>query len=656
MDFLKDNARLSFLYGGRDARSLPHTVEVTQNGNEWTTVYCFPDGLRVTNVAKKSAAFGSYEWVNYFENTSDTATEIISELWDCDCALPASHEEPRAASPWYPSREQYAFVLNPNGSTNVDETDFMTHMVDGGAHHDNFLFVGKPAKQFSSIGGRSSDGSAPFFNIHQAGRGYLVGLGWTGQWNCRIWRESDSFRLQSKIEDTHFRLLPGERIRTSSVVILPYVGSVEDAQNLWRRMIRAEYSPTLSRVGQLPLCISFWGGTESRLVLDRIDRIRESDIDFDFYWMDAGWCGHDTGATSNEYTGDWANHVGDWVISPLVHPNGLVDVAEKIHGSGKKFVLWFEPERVRKSVPLVAEHPEFLLDDPVNPNNKNHLLNLGNPEAFDYVADALCAIIERLGVDCYRQDFNFRPLPFWRANDAEDRRGITEIKHIMGLYRLWDLLLERFPHLIIDNCASGGKRLDMETAKRSFALWRSDAQCPADPNPEITQLHNMNFALWLPDTGTGSGRLYDTYRMRSSYAPGLSTTYAYSDTEHFGEEEGQVEWLRARCEEMHRVRPYFAGDVYHLTSPVKDDTAWCAVQWNRPEEGDGMVQVFKREHSPYPEAYLPLRKVDPTKAYRFTDIDGGEFTLDGAELAERGLHLTIPERRVAKIYFYRVDK
>jgi len=656
MEFLKSHARLSFLYGGKDALSQPHKTEVTQEGNRLTTVYQFPDGLRVTNIATKSERFGSYEWVNHLENTGNAPTDIISELWDCDCVLPASHEEPKKASPWYPSAEQYAFVLNPNGSTNVDESDFAIHMVDGGAHHENFLFVGKPEKRFSSLGGRSSDGCAPFFNIHQSGRGYLVGLGWTGQWNCSIAREEDAFRLKSKIEDTHFRLLPGEKIRTSSVVILPYVGSVEDSQNLWRRMIRAEYSPTMDRIGHLPLCVSFWGGTESRTVLERVDKIRESGIDFDYFWMDAGWCGHDTKTTSNEYTGDWADHVGDWVISPLVHPNGLVDVAERIHASEKKFVLWFEPERVRKSVPLVAEHPEYLLDDPSNLANKNHLLNLGNPEAFDYVANALCTIIERLGVDCYRQDFNFCPLPFWRAADREDRRGITEIKHIMGLYRLWDLLLERFPTLFIDNCASGGKRLDMETVKRSFALWRSDAQCPADPTPEISQLHNMNFSLWLPDTGTGSGRVYDTYAMRSAYAPGLSTSYAYSDTEQFGAEVGQVEWLRARFEEMHRVRPYFAGDVYHLTPPVKDDTAWCAVQWDRPEEGDGMVQVFKRKNSPYPEAYLPMRRIDPSKVYLFTDIDGAEFTVDGAELAERGLHLTITERRVAKIYFYQVTE
>ena len=653
MEFLKQHTRLSFLYGNQNAMDLPHTVEVTQNGNELTTVYTFADGLRVTNLAKKILPYGAYEWVNHWENTGTCNTRLISELWDCDVALPAAHEEPRKASPWLPSFAHSMFVLNPNGSTKVDESDFYTAVSDGGHSMENFLFAGdKKIRKFASIGGRSSDGNAPFFNIHQAGRGYLVGIGWTGQWNCEIFRESDCVRLRSKIEDTHFVLYPGEKLRTSSIVILPYEASVEDSQNLWRRMLREKFSPKLPFNDHLPLCVSFWGGTQSETVVERIDRIRASGIPFDTFWMDAGWCGHDTQATSNEYTGDWASHVGDWTISPLVHPKGLVDVAEKIHAAGKRFVLWFEPERVRKTTPLATEHPEYLLDDPTNPTNKNLLLNLGNPDAFDYITSRVFEIVERLGVDCYRQDFNFRPLPFWRANDSEDRRGITEIRHIMGLYRFWDQLLSRFPHLFIDNCASGGKRLDMETTRRSVPLWRSDAQCPADPNPETTQVHQMNFSLWLPYTGTGSGRLYDTYRMRSAYAPGLSTTYAYSDTEHFGADPADVEWLRARFEEMHLVRPYFMGDLYHLTAPIKDSTAWCAMQWDRPQQGDGMVQVFRRKKSPYSEAFLELRKIDPTKTYHFRDLDGGDFHVSGRELAEKGLCLHIPEKRTAKIYFY----
>ncbi len=51
---------------------------------------------------------------------------------------------------------------------------------------------------------------------------------------------------------------------------------------------------------------------------------------------------------------------------------------------------------------------------------------------------------------------------------------MTEIGHIEGLYKMWDDLLARHPGLRIDNCASGGRRLDIEMMSRSFAVWRTD--------------------------------------------------------------------------------------------------------------------------------------------------------------------------------------
>ena len=136
-------------------------------------------------------------------------------------------------------------------------------------------------------------------------------------------------------------------------------------------------------------------------------------------------------------------------------------------------------------------------------------MNLGNEEAWEYCFETLSKLIEELNIDCYRQDFNFSPLAYWRKNDDPDRKGISEIKHINGMYRLWDELLKKFPHMIIDDCASGGRRIDIETLRRSIPLWRSDLQCPANYDIEGSQNHNLSFNLWMPYSGTGSGRSYD---------------------------------------------------------------------------------------------------------------------------------------------------
>ena len=93
----------------------------------------------------------------------------------------------------------------------------------------------------------------------------------------------------------------------------------------------------------------------------------------------------------------------------------------------------------------------------------------------------------------------------WRRADAEDRQDIFEIKHIGGLYRLWDRLLEKFSYLLIDNCASGGRRINMETLKHSVPLWRSDAQCPANYDIESVQNHNLALIYGCRISGTETG-------------------------------------------------------------------------------------------------------------------------------------------------------
>ena len=366
--------------------------------------------------------------------------------------------------------------------------------------------------------------------------------------------------------------------------------------------------------------------------------------------MDAGWCGADTLPSANEFEGDWAEHTGDWRISSRIHPAGLADVSEEIRQIGKKFLLWFEPERVRRKSPIVSEHPEYFL---TKGDSKNLLLNLGNPEAWAYCVKTVGDIIEKLNIELYRQDFNFSPLEYWRKNDTEDRRGISEIKHINGLYAFWDALLERFPHLVIDNCASGGRRIDIETLRRSIPMWRSDYQCPANYDAEASQCHALGFNTWMPYSGTGCGRLYDEYRFRSSYGASLTTNYFYVEDQPYADTPEKIEFLKKYTAEYLRVRPFFTEDFYPLTEYSDKTDTWCAWQLDRPEKGDGVIQVFRRENSPHSSAELPVFAIDKGARYIFEDVDGGEFEIDGAYLAQNGLCIRIEEKRKAKLYFYR---
>lgn len=651
MDFLKNNRRFDLLYGGVPFAELACRVEQTQTDTTLTTVYTLEDGLRITNVAKKRG--GAYEWVNWFENTSDHPSQILSEVYDACVALPMPHEDwTQWQIPYQPEFEDVTAVYAPTGSSwRYDE--FSCTADSSNRVYDGQIWVGK-TNTYSTSGGRSSEQNAPFFNLHKDGKGYVFAIGWTGQWNCSLLRNTDDMLVKTKIEDTHFRLLSGEKIRTSSFVVMPYEGTVEQAQNQWRRLVREQYS-LIGREGRDacgPLCACVWGGMKTQAVLERVKTIQENRLPIEYVWMDAGWYGADTQPTADDFEGDWGRHTGDWQVSPYIHTNGLKDVSDAVHRAGMKFLLWFEPERVIRGTPLSLSHPEYFLY-PESEEDPNLLLDLGNEEAWNTCFHTLAQLIGDIGVDCYRQDFNMGPLSYWRRKDTEDRQGISEIKHIMGMYRLWDALLEKFPHLIIDNCSSGGHRIDIETLRRSVPLWRSDYQCLANYASRGAQCHHLSFNTWMPFSGTGTGRLYDTYHVRSAYSPAFTIHYTLSERETFGDDPDKMAWLRQRLDEYIRVRPYLSEDFYPLTQMSDRLDVWSAAQFDRPAQGDGILQIFRRERSPYETACFTLRNVDPGCDYVFTDADtGDEFTVSGAELAARGLCIDGLEKRSSKIYFY----
>ena len=245
-------------------------------------------------------------------------------------------------------------------------------------------------------------------------------------------------------------------------------------------------------------------------------------------------------------------------------------------------------------------------------------------------------------------------LEYWKKKDTEDRQGIAEIRYIMGLYRLWDALLEKFPHLLIDNCASGGRRIDIETLRRSILLWRSDYQCLANNPPEGSQYHTMNYGRWLPFSGTGCGRLYDTYGIRSAYSPAMNAGYTFSEREDFGDDPQQLLWLKDRLEEYRKVRPYLSEDFYPLTQPSDRTDIWAAMQYHNPKQDEGVVLVYRRDFAHYETAKFQLYGLNAACDYTFTEADRGETAAySGAELLESGLPVSVKEKRTAKIYFYK---
>lgn len=234
MECFEIGRRFSFKLDGKNIWDTEFDTEISEESNTLTTVYKFANELTVTNILKKYDKYGAYEWVNYFENTSDMPSKIISELYDCDCNLPLEYEKNRKWEAYFPDTETATRIYAPNGST-WTKTEFYCDIdkIENNSRI-NHIYPGQ-TKTYNASGGRSSEQNAPFFNISKNGKGYIVAIGWTGQWNAQIIRNNDSISVKSGIENTHFKLMPGEKFRTSSVVIMPY-NENDVAHNKWRKL------------------------------------------------------------------------------------------------------------------------------------------------------------------------------------------------------------------------------------------------------------------------------------------------------------------------------------------------------------------------------------------------------------------------------------
>ncbi len=636
----------SFVYGGRKSAELLGSWKVersvrtaVRNVQEHTTIYTDPPtGLQVRCVASEFPEFPAVEWIVYFRNTGVASTPILSDIQALDSGLPLA-------------RDKNAVVHHAMGSEcRLD--DFAPLVAPLGPNQDTpqapWVGEGNPLR-LRSKEGRSSCGTLPFFNVDAGVEGVMGAIGWTGDWAASLFRTDTEVRMRAGMTRTHLKLLPGEEIRSPRILLLFWKGERIRGHNLLRRFILAHHSPRSGgKPARVPVSLCTWGGNFAMKHIAHGQWCKDNALPVDFLWVDAGWFGKDEAKVgANVFNSNWGALVGDWFPNPGYFPEGLGPVGKALKGMGMGFLLWLEPERVFKGTMWTREHPEFLL----GPVGNNYLFHLGNPAARQALTRHLVQLIHDGNISCYRQDFNMDPRPFWDAADAPDRVGMAEIQHITGLYQMWDDLLERCPGLLIDNCSSGGRRIDLETISRSIPLWRSDAQCFPGFSGAAMQGQTHGLGLWVP-LSAGCCDREETYMFRSAMGPGLDLImyeFEKDNSKHFS-----LPWLRKMLGELNQVRDTFAGDFYPLLSFTLSEDAWAAWQFDRPDLGAGSVLTFRRPRSPFVEASLLLKGLEPEAVYEFRDVDTGiAMRAPGKQWMDKGLHVEMPDKPAAKLLVYK---
>jgi alpha-galactosidase len=257
------------------------------------------------------------------------------------------------------------------------------------------------------------------------------------------------------------RLNPGQTYETVPVAVGCVHGGFSEAIDALTRYRRVAFEKSHSRNLQCPVIFNdymncLWGDPTEEKELPLIAAAAKAGCEY--FVIDAGWYA--------EIKEDWSPTIGSWQPSSSRWPRGLKFVLDEIRRNAMIPGLWLEPE-VAGVKSLLAQKPDnwfFVRHDKRVLKNSRYLLDFRNPEVRAYLDQVMARLVNDYGVGYIKMDYNVDSLQGTELSAESFGQGLLE--HNRAHLAWLDNVLKRYPNLVIENCGSGGGRMDYAMLSR----------------------------------------------------------------------------------------------------------------------------------------------------------------------------------------------
>ena len=477
---------------------------------------------------------------------------------------------------------------NPSAHFPPDEFEPRTRRLIDVAHQT------APVTIHSGAGGRSSSVDMPFFAIEGNGAAVVVAIDWSGTWQMTAGQTPgdlprSTVDVQAGIWGLDLTFAPGQQLNLPRVTVIPFDADHDTATNALRRHVRAVV-PRLGGDETLPFTsFNHWFAFQN----DYTDEMLKPAVDacaaagLEYFVVDAGW-----------FEGGFRRGIGNWDrVDPVKFPKGIRTFSRYVEKQGMKFGLWFEPEFAHIASSTVTAHPDWFLRGPrrspyTDPTHMDAatratgygerdpeflLMDFGLPAVQDYWVETLTRAYREWGVRWIRWDANQDPRSFW---DGTPEPGWSQVRHIQGLYAVHDRLLRELPDLAIEQCASGGHRIDLGLVRRSHTIWMSDQTTQTDIVRRLQT--GLNRMLTAGYANTNLCQFRHDFSARD-YLSHLAGSFGYSGRIWEAPPE-QAERLRTAVAEFRRFRHLLLGDFDAELSSPGDPDGHEVYRWSDGDE------------------------------------------------------------------------
>ena len=436
----------------------------------------------------------------------------------------------------------------------------------------------------------------------------------------------------------HWTLAPGESFTAPEAAMVYSDKGLGEMSRRFHTAIRTRLLPPhwQDMAAPRPVLINSWEACYFDFDEEKLLALAQASkkADIDLFVLDDGWF---------KGRNDTSSSLGDWAADTRKLPQGLPGLCKKINLLGLDMGLWVEPEAISPDSDLYRAHPDWAFGIPGREPleiRQQYTLDFSRPEVVAGIWQQLDAVLQSCPLKYLKWDMNRSLAQVYSAVLPAKRQGEVYHRYVLGVYELQRRLTEKYPHLLLENCAGGGARFDCGMLYYSPQIWCSDN---TDAIDRLKIQYGTSFGYPVsamgahvsvcPNHQSGRTTPFETRGIVAS-----AGTFGYElDLMKMSEEDKKTarEQILKYKEIEHLVQ---SGDYYRLINPFENNNhvLWQFVSKDKKETVVCGVRLHS-EANPYIYLFYP-QGLDADLHYE--DIATGKV-YTGAALMKAGLPLSL---------------
>ncbi len=494
-----------------------------------------------------------------------------------------------------------------------------------------------------SMRGCSSHQFNPFLALKRpnsdefAGEVYGFSLVYSGSFLAQA--EVDNYEVTRVLFGIHpngfcWQMSAGNSFQTPEAVMVYSDGGLNKMSQTYHELYRTRLARGKWRDRPRPILINNWEATYFDFNEEKILNIAKTakKLGVELFVMDDGWFGKRNDATSS---------LGDWVPNYHKLPGGVKGIGDKITELGLQFGIWVEPEMVNKDSDLYRAHPDWVLgaaDRTLCHSRNQYVLDFSKDEVVNYIGDSIEKILCEAPISYVKWDMNRSMSEIFSRGENVEKQGKVIHCYILGVYKLYERLIDKFPDILFESCASGGARFDPGMLYYAPQGWISD---DTDAVERLKIQYGTSYVYPLSSMGSHVSAVPNHQVFRNTPIETRANTayfgtFGYElDLNNLPAEEMQI--VSEQIKFMKKYRELIQkGRFYRLSSPFeKNDTAWMVVSDDKKQALVGYYRVLQPVNTGYKR--LKLKGLIEDCLY---SVSLRELSYFGDELMNSGLDIS----------------